>query len=229
MGYEKALSLLRRGRANPSDYLVQLPQAMTRFAPSNDFGDYISYFTRATTLPSSQNTLLGVTGHENVGIKRNMVTGRNYGAPIVLTFTERSDLLIYQTLKNWIDSTIVNSEQMGGVGDGNRSLRVQYYNSVKSDVYIYKLEPMQQGSSGVGSEYTGSFSTDSGPMRGHVATGKWTFINAIPTSIEQTTVSIEAADSLLDFTTSISYESYKFEPFVGGLDLGSVITYNNRS
>ena len=231
MGYEKALSLLKRGRANPSDYLVVMPQKVLQFAPNGDFADYISYFTRAATLPASQNTLLGVTGHDFIGIKRNMVTGRNYGAPIVLTFSERSDLLVYQTIKGWIDSTILNSDQ-GGNGLTNaadRNLRVQYYDTVKCDIEIYKLEPLQQGGSGVGGEYIGAGNaTDGGGKRGHKATGKWTFINCIPTSIEQTTVSIESADALLDFTCSISYESYKFEE-MGGMELSGLSTINNRN
>ena len=46
--------------------------------------------------------------------------------------------------------------------------------------------------------------------RGHRITGKWTFFNVVPAAIEQTTLAIEASDSLLDFNISFAFESFKF-------------------
>lgn len=238
MGYEAALSLLRKGRANPSDYLVSFPSKVLQNAPSRDFGDYVSYFTRAVALPATNNSTIGVMGHEFVGIKRNVITGRNYGSPVVMTFTERADMIIYSTIKGWIDSSVLNSEQGGTRGGANqtsnaanRNLRVQYYDTTKCDIEIYKLEPIQkEGSSSNRDEFQsgGNPATD-GSMRGHTPTAKWTLINAMPLAIEQSTMSVEAADSLLDFTMSIAYESFKYEQLntlPGGIGRS---TLNNRN
>jgi hypothetical protein len=218
MGYERALSLLRKGRANPSDYLVSFPSRVLRHSSSRDFGDYVSYFTRAVSLPATNNTTIGVVGHENIGIRRNVTTGRAYGSPVIMTFSERADMVIYSTIKGWIDSTVLNSAQGGGVAQGNsftsnRNLRVQYYDNYKCDIEIYKLEPIQGQFSSVNiDEYeAGQRSASDGNFRGHTPTAKWTLINAMPLAIEQSTMSIEAADSLLDFTCSIAYESFRFD------------------
>ena len=126
MSYPQAIALMEKGRANPSDYRVILPTDVLQYSnQSSEINDYISFFCRAITLPSPSNSLMQIKGQENVGIARNMITGRNYGSPIVLTFTERSDLLIYSILKGWIDSSVINSGQEGI----ERNLRQNYYDS----------------------------------------------------------------------------------------------------
>ena len=123
MSYQQALSLMSKGRSNPSNYLVQLPPEVTsRYSPNpTEISDYISYFTRAITLPGSSNSVMGISGQENIGINRNVITGRQFGSPVVMTFTDRRDLIVYRTIKNWIDSTVINSDQPD---TNSRSLRV---------------------------------------------------------------------------------------------------------
>ena len=238
MGYERALSLLRKGRANPSDYLVAFPSRVVQHSSSRDFGDYVSYFTRAVSLPATNNTTIGVVGHENIGIRRNVTTGRAYGSPVIMTFSERADMLIYTTMKGWIDSTVLNSAQGGAIARGssfasNRNLRVQYYDNYKCDIEIYKLEPIQGELSTTNEdEYNVSQRTrraiEDGNFRGHTPTAKWTLINAMPLAIEQSTMSIEAADSLLDFTCSIAYESFRYDVINILPDTFGNNTLNNR-
>lgn len=199
MSYQQAISLLSQGRANPSDYLVEFNSKVTSLSPKDDFADYISVFTRAITLPSAAHSAMALRGQENVGIQRNIFTGRNYGSPVVFTFTDRSDLVCYRTLKNWMDSHMVNSGQTG-----DRNLRANYYDSTKTDVKIYKLEPIRTP---VGA---GSGALE-GTRRNHRISGIWNLINCHLLAIEQTTLSLESADSLLDWTASLSFESYSFE------------------
>ena len=135
MSYAKALSLIQKGRANPSEFLCVLP---SKYTILSDIAEYITYFTRAITLPGTANSVLGLTGQENVAIQRNVITGRQFGSPVVLTFSDRKDLVVYQTIKNWIDASVLNSSQEV---KANRSLRVQYYDEIKADVKIYKTEP----------------------------------------------------------------------------------------
>lgn len=197
MGYSEALALMSKGRANPSDYLCRItfPAALTDLNAS-EFPDYISYFTRALTIPGLSHTMLNVSGQENVGISRNVPTGRSYGSPAVFTFTDRADLIIYNTLKRWMDLCFLNGNQEGI----NRNLRANYYNSITCTIDIVKLEPT--GSPGIQTLAQGK----------HKPTGKWTLHNCVPVAIEQATLAMEAADALLDFTISTSFESYTYTP-----------------
>ncbi len=199
MSYQNALEAMSRGRADPSDYIVLFPSRVSRqYAPRGGIDKYVSYFTRALTLPSTANSMMSLTGQENVGISRNVITGRQFGSPLVMTFSETRDLFVYQTLKNWIDSTVENSSQLNS---SRRSLRVNYYDDIKSDLTIFKTE----GKRNMRDPAKDMF-------RGHLVTGRWEMINCIPLGIEQTTMSVEAADSLLDFTASFAYESFRFIP-----------------
>ena len=198
------MALMERGRANPSDYRVLVPQKVLQYSPSNtSFNDYISFFCRAATLPSPSNSIMQVKGQERVGIARNVITGRNYGSPAVFTFTERSDLLIYSTLKGWMDSTVLNSQDSPGLPNPplENNLRVQYYNDSVCDIIVQKLEPQFP---------VGAASSDPG-FRGHRLTGEWTLKNSIPLAIEQSTLTIESADSALDFTISIAFETFDYQ------------------
>jgi len=114
----------------------------------------------------------------------------------VFTFSDRSDLIIYNTLSAWMNLMVLNSGQNL---EANRSLRVNYYDSVKCDIIVNKLEPERV--------------TRDRPVdghRGHVITGTWKLINCIPVGIEQTTLAVESADSLLDFTISVGFESFSY-------------------
>lgn len=194
MSYQNAISLIGQNRANPSDYQVVLPPKVTDFASKSDFSQYITYFTRAITLPGMNNSATALTGQENLGIQRNVITGRSYGSPVVMTITDRSDLLVYTTLKGWMDSSIINSDQQG-----SRHLRSNYYDSIKCQIDIIKLEPKRN---------IKDPRTDS--QMGHMATGVWSLINCVPLSIEQTSMGVDSADALLDFTISIAFESFKY-------------------
>jgi len=212
MSYNDAVSLISRGRANPSDYQVMMPSNVLGNAVAADFHDYISFFTRAITLPGTAHSAMSLRGHENVGISRNVITGRTFGSPVVMTFSERTDLVVYGTLKGWMNDAVLNSEQ-----SGNRNLRVQYYDTTKCDIDILKLEPMRDNN---------RVKTDDKLVtsRNHRVTGKWNLINCVPLSIEQVTLSMESADSLLDWTLSVAYESFKFERIDQSYDdyIGSV-------
>ena len=197
MSYAEAISLLNRGRANPSDYQVIFPTLVTSLSPEpEEFNNYISYFTRAATLPGTSNSILALSGQENIGISRNVVTAKSFGSPAVFTFSDRSDLIIYNTLSAWMNLQVLNSGQDLG---SNRNLRVNFYDSVKCDIIVHKLEQ----------ERTTRERRNNG-NRGHLITGTWRLINCIPVGIEQTTLAVESADSLLDFTISVGFESFSY-------------------
>ena len=145
-------------------------------------------------------------GQEKVGITRNVITGRNYGSPVVFTFTERSDLLVYTTLKGWMDSTVLNSGQEGL----DQNLRVQYYDANKCLIQIDKLEPQLPEGFRTNSRQTQGLISEA-DYRRHRITGSWRLQNAIPVAIEQTTMAIESADSALDFTVSIAFETFTYQ------------------
>lgn len=195
MSYADAIALMQKGRANPSDYQVVFPERITSLSPNREeFADYIGYFCRAATLPGTNNSILALSGQENVGIARNVITGKSFGSPAVFTFSDRSDLLIYNTLASWMELAVLNSNQ-----ESERSLRVNYYDSIKCDIEVHKLEP----------ENTGGTRPDRS-FRQRVRTGTWKLINCVPIGIEQTTLAVEAADSLLDFTISVGFESFTY-------------------
>jgi hypothetical protein len=90
-------------------------------------------------------------------------------------------------------------------------MRVEYYEDVVGEMQIYKLEPKRN----IRNPRTDGF-------RGELVTGVWTLYNAIPLAIEQTTLAVESADSLLDFTFSVAYESFTFKP-IHQDDMGDVV------
>lgn len=223
MSYPAALSLVREGFSAPNDYQVVLPSNVANSLTS-DFDDYVSYFCRAVTIPAAANQVLPLMGQENIGINKNVVVGRTFGSPLLMTLTERRDLVVYRTLKGWLDSTVVNSSQQDRV---SRNLRTRYYDSIKSDIYIYKMEPIT--ANGVGLSRRDD----------HSYTGYWRIINAIPLAIEQSTLSVDAVDSLYDINISIQFESFEFvsleDKLLAGTDRvlsalinGGVATLNNR-
>ena len=171
MSYAKALSLIPLGRANLSEYLCVQPSKYTLLS---DIAEYITYFTRAITLPGTANSVLGLLGQEDLAIQRNVITGRQFGSPVVMTFSDRIDLIVYQTIKYWIDASVLNFSQ--GL-KANRSLRVQYYDEIKADVKICKTKP-ERNIRDPRVDY----------FRGGMVTGLLTFNNCIPLSIEQTTL-----------------------------------------
>ena len=214
MSYRQALSLLNRGRANPSDYKVILPSRVLDYSPQDkaETDDYAGVFCRAVSIPGAQNNMQALTGHENIGINRNVITGRNFGTPLVLTYTERSDMLIYTMLKRWLDSGIINSPQRSGF---SRSLRVNYYDAVKCDIILFKYEPFTYDNESTRDELLSQEQT----KRGHRRTAFWHFKNCIPQSIEQAGLSLDMADSFLDFSMTIAYESFEYMNLVPGYDL----------
>jgi hypothetical protein len=141
-------------------------------------------------------------GQESVGIARNVITGRNYGSPAVFTFTERSDLVVYSTLKGWMDSTVLNSQDtpVGPNAQTESNLRVNWYNSSVCDIIVQKLEPQFPLNAQLDPRF-----------RGHRETGQWTLKKCIPLAIEQSTLTIESADSALDFTISIAFETFDYQ------------------
>ena len=201
MSYAEALSLMRKGRSNPSDYQVILPVDVARFGISREINDYISFFTRSVTLPGENNSVLSVKGQENIGIGRNVITGRNYGSPVVMTVTDNSEMLAYRALKSWLNYSVFNSNQFR-----DRNLVSRYYNDIKTDIDIVKLEPRVDP---IRNDGRNPFDLRSG----HHPELVWRLYNCIPLSVEQTTLSVEAADSLLDFTVSIAYESFSVQSF----------------
>jgi hypothetical protein len=201
MSYADAIAQMGKGRANPSTYAVVVPTLFTGETNNRTFNDYIAYYTRAVTLPASTNSVMSLKGHERLGVSRNVITGRSFGSPVVLTFTDRRDLIIYNTIKGWMDKSVLNSNQIPNRVDRGH-LRAQYYNDITCDIEIFKLEPRRAKLDVFDYGYKDS-----------LPTGKWTLHKCIPLSIEQTTLAIEAADSLLDFTFSIAYESFSYESF----------------
>ena len=135
MSYTQALALMNKGRSNPSDYQVLLPPSVARLSPDGNIQDYLRFFCRAVTLPGVTHNVTQLRGQENVGIARNVMTGKTYGSPVVMTFSERSDLVIYTTLKRWMDTAFIGSEQLDRT---SRSLRANFHDNVTNDVIIHK-------------------------------------------------------------------------------------------
>ncbi|MDC0315356.1 hypothetical protein OAL32_00325 [Synechococcus sp. AH-551-G15] len=198
MSYTQALALMNKGRSNPSDYQIILPQSVALLSPDGNIQDYLRFFCRAVTLPGITHNVTQLRNQENVGIARNVMTGKTYGSPVVMTFSERSDLVIYSTLKRWMDTAFIGSEQLNR---NSRSLRANFHDNVTNDVIIQKLEPINDRV------------FDNNRDVSHKVVAQYTLINALPLAMEQVTMSLESADSLLDFTISLAFESFNYVNF----------------
>tara|TARA_R110002012_G_scaffold48641_2_gene126387 strand:- start:313 stop:957 length:645 start_codon:yes stop_codon:yes gene_type:complete len=199
MSVEKAIAAAREGFASANTYYVQYPGI------SSVTQEYMGFFMKSVTIPELGNTQIQLSGQEYLGIRRNITTGRNYGGPLVMAVLDTPRLDIYHQFSTMMNDAVVNGDQTIGL---NRNLYVNYSDKIKKDVQIFKLENASEMSSLNKSNLIhGSIES---LFYNKIVTGKWTFINTQPLTIEQISLNTDLSDGIIEWNLSFSYESYSF-------------------
>ena len=192
MSYAKAIGQLKNSVSRPTLYKVQMPQ---RFI-GRDTNDYLEYFCSAAQVPSVRYNFLNVMGHGEQGITRLQPSNVVFTNPLTISVIENSDLTTYQAFKEWFDDTGQGISQ-----DGQRSIKLKYFEEIVGDIELTKLEfPDNLTIGGLGSGAAGG---------SYKEVLKVTFLNAYPKSVGALQLASDQRDSYLTFQVEFNYESYK--------------------
>ena len=195
MSYHTATALLERGPSRPTLYAVRIPR-ISPFA-----NRYLGFYCQDTAIPEIRVDTVLANGHENMGIVREQPTNVVYAKPFEMTIIENPNFSIYKEMKNWLDSTTINANQLGAILGGGRSQRQNYYTSFVSDMELVKLEQsVVNDVDDPSDKFFDDYGYDS-PLRVK-------FINAYPISIGAIQLGSNLVDTPTTFTVSFTYESY---------------------
>jgi len=192
MSYEQARALLENSVSRPTLYSVRVPRVDT------STNDYINFFCSATSIPEVRVDTIVASGHENMNVVREQPTAVMYGKPFTMTIIENSEFTVYKDLRRWLDQTAQGAAQR----NGQRSQRMQYYDTFTSDMELLKLE-YPAGFGGI------IGSSESNANLKEVL--KVTFIKAFPVNIGPISLASDAIDSYTTFNVSFTYETYTID------------------
>ena len=175
MSYEQAKALINRGPSRPTLFKVMLPDG-------GGANDYLEFFCKTTAIPEVRFNTVAVAGQDYQGVVRDQPTAVIYGKPFQITVIERSDFVIYKSVRQWFDE-VHQGGATGGVGH-----KMNYYKSYTKDLKLIKYEQDGQG-------YSRPITIN--------------FVNAYPVSMGAINLSTEAVDQATEFTISFMYEIYE--------------------
>jgi hypothetical protein len=191
MSYTKAISLLEKSVSRPSFYSVILG------GTPDKVNDHLNFFCLSTEIPGVELQTSAAVAQENMGIGRETPHGIVFQKPLGLKIVDNSDLMVYKSIRSWIDRTGWN--QNPGVS-GNRNIRRNYYSNFVSTIDLIKLEWPSAGTNRVPSD--GNPDNKMFKQSLHLR-----FINAYPIRLD--TISLESdAETYLWFGANFTYESY---------------------
>jgi len=193
MSYESAKALMSKSVSRPTLYSVQMPTPVI----SQQVNDYLNFFVKEVTIPEVRTQTIVANGHDHMGIVREQPTNILYGKPLTMTVIEKSDFLVYKAMREWFDGLAINTNQSGGLGD--RTLRMNYYDTFTHDIEIVKLEQPDNVSDIEGSNE---------PNANYKKPISVRFINAYPVNVGQISLASDAIDTPTTFSLSFTYESY---------------------
>ncbi|AEC53012.1 hypothetical cyanophage protein [Synechococcus phage S-CRM01] len=174
---------------------------------SDEVNSYLDFFCSTTAIPSVSLQTLAAVGQEHQGIVRETPGALIFSKPFSMQIIENSDYLTYTALRNWLNEVSPNANQALRPGSAGRSIRMNYYNSIISNIELTKLEfPDEENQTYQGADLNKYYKT---PL-------KINLINAYPIAIGEINLQSSAADQLVYWDAQFTYESYTI---VNGLDL----------
>lgn len=187
MSYDKAIGQLKNGPSRPNLFKIIMPQ---RFI-DRDTNDYLEYFCTITQLPSVRYQSLERQGHSNMGVTSLQPTIPVFTNPLDVIVIENSDFTVHKAFKDWFDRTAQGMDQ-----EGQRNIRLKYYNTIVGDIELIKLENPDSQNNG-DNEYKE-------PL-------KIKFINAYVKSIGALELNSNPMTGPLTFKLEFFYESFTTE------------------
>lgn len=186
MSYDKAIGQLKNGPSRPTLYKIQMP---SRFI-GRDTNDYLEYFCNGAQIPSIRYNSVARTGHNMMGVTQNIPIAPVWTNPMTVSIIENSDFETYKDFKKWFDETGAGIDQQG-----ERNVRLKYYNNIVGDIELTKLEmPDSVQAGGGGQELKESL--------------KVKFLNSYIMSLGPIELSSERKNSFLTFQIQFHYESF---------------------
>ena len=186
MSYEKAKSLIRSSISRPTLYKVLMPQ---QFVGGNT-NDYLEYFCVNATIPEVRVESAVARGHENIGRSRAQPALVIWSNPMQITVIENRDFTNHRDFKKWFD-------RLGtGINQQAQDIKMNYYDQIKGDIQLIKLENPDNGGRGGGNLK-------------EVLTVN--FVNAYPKALGAVALSSENRNAYTTFTVEFQYESYTTE------------------
>ena len=190
MSYQSAIALMDRGPAKPTLFSVRLPNTYI----SRETNDYLDFFCQTTAIPEIRHNSIKLAGHENMGIVRDQPTAIIYAKPFTIDVIADAEMETYREMREWFDATAINANQALQTG---RTQKMTYYSSYAKNMELIKLE---QASSQRENESEREDKLEE--------TMRVTFINAYPIGVGRIGLDSAAADQILKFQVSFTYESY---------------------
>ncbi len=199
MSYHTAAALMSRGPSRPTLYSMRVPRV------SGFTNRYLDFFCEATAIPAVRMDTALAAGHEFMGITREQPTAMIFDKPFQITVVENSNFSVYKDMRDWINLTTQNANQVSGVFGGGRNQRMNYYETFASDMELIKLE---NGNNAIPDQ------------DGYKEVLRVRFINAYPIEIGAVALGSDMTDNVTKFTVSFTYESYSLISGVAGAILG---------
>ena len=166
---------------------------------SSKINDQFEYLCKQVTLPPVSANTIAVNGHEAQGVVREQVTSIMFSSPLTITMISDRDYTTFKAIREkWFDSlsTNANPNQFGGFTGAVQ--RVSYYNDVKDDITLVKLE--QNGDP-----------KDLSKPFGYYEPWRARFNNAFPVNVGEISMNSQDTDSFMEFTIQFAYENYTIE------------------
>jgi len=185
VSYDKAKSLIRNSISRPTLYKVLMPQ---RFVGGNT-NDYLEYFCVNANVPEVRVEGAVARGHEYMGISRSQPALILWSNPMQITVIENRDFTVYKDFKKWFDKLGTGVKQ-----SGSRNIRMNYYDQIKGDIQLIKLENPSSTGGGGGGDLEEVMTVN--------------FINAYPKALGAIALSSENRNAYTTFTVEFQYESY---------------------
>ena len=164
---------------------------------SDKLNDQFEYLCKEVSLPAVTANTIAVNGHEAQGVVREQTVSVMFDSPLTITMISDRDYSTFKAVREkWFDKLAINANpnQPGGRG---ASQRVSYYNTIKDDITLIKLE--QNGD------------VNSSQAFGYYEPWRATFNNAFPVSVGEIRMNSQNTDSFMEFTVAFAYENYTMD------------------
>ena len=188
VSYQSVKALLAKGISRPTLFQVLIP-GIDRQAQ-----DQLTFLCKTASVPSVAVDTIAVNGHESLGVVREQATLVTYSKPFTITVISDRDYTVYKEMRKWFDTNAKNAnpnQRIFGVAAGGSSQRMGYFDTIRRQITLKKLEQNGEQS------YFQPFEIE--------------FNNAFITSIGELSLDTEGYDSKMEFNVDFTYETYTID------------------
>ena len=155
MSYQSVKALLSKGISRPTLFQVIMP--LDREAQNQ-----LTFLCKTASVPEVAVDTIAVNGHESLGVVREQATLVTYAKPFSITVISDRDYTVYKEIRKWFDTLAKNAnpnQRIFGIVSGGSSQRMGYFDAVKKQITLKKLE--QNGQQGFFQPFEIEFNNES--------------------------------------------------------------------